>query len=170
MLIYSAKLFECEIYSNTELTQNIYITRFVNRDLILNCYPGQFINLRVNDSLTPLLRRPFSICQVNEKEGWFEILWQVSGQGTAIMKNYQAGDKVNVLGPLGSGFKIPVKINNAILVGGGLGLAPLPYLCKKLLEKNIKVEIFVGVRTRADLAMMTPFTPFDVPVEVATED
>jgi dihydroorotate dehydrogenase electron transfer subunit len=90
--------------------------------------PGQFVMVRVSHVLVPLLRRPFSvhrpILEAGQVKG-FEILYKVVGQGTQMMSEMKAGDLLDVVGPLGTGFSWPKGVRHAFLVAGGVGVASL---------------------------------------------
>lgn len=163
---------DCTVLSNKRLSKNnIYLTRFHCPDISKNSSSGQFVNVKVSHGFLPLLRRPFSICKVDKAAGWFELLWQIVGQGTALMADYKVEDVVNIIGPLGQGFRIKPEIESAILVGGGLGIAPLPFLCQDILEKSsADIAVYVGVRSKADLAMVELFNDFDINIIQCTED
>jgi len=133
-------------------------------------HPGQFVNLKISDGLVPLLRKPFSVCRRDAEEGWFEILWKIVGAGTLMMSKYRCGDVVNVLGPLGKGFFLPSGTERAVLVGGGIGVAPLPFLCEELLESGVRVHVFLGARQREELCMVEFFERLGVQIVVTTED
>ena len=108
--------------------------------------PGQFINIKINESLQPYLRRPMSISDYDENT--IVIVFKVVGQGTEILKNKQIGDQLDCLIGLGNGFT--VQEGKALLIGGGLGTPPLYNLGKKLKEKGVKVA-FTDL-TRDDMA------------------
>ncbi len=99
--------------------------------------PGQFINIRVSESTDPLVRRPFSI--YNREKDILEIIIQVVGKGTSILCNAEPGP-LDILGPLGKGFTLLEK-GSALLVGGGVGNAPLYLLARELKEKGIDLDI-----------------------------
>lgn len=88
--------------------------------------PGQFINIKINESLQPYLRRPMSISDYDENT--IVIVFKVVGQGTEILKNKQIGDQLDCLIGLGNGFT--VQEGKALLIGGGLGTPPLYNLGK----------------------------------------
>jgi dihydroorotate dehydrogenase electron transfer subunit len=135
-----------------------------------NSTPGQFINIKVNDELIPLLRKPFSLCRRSTSEGWIEVLWKIVGKGTRIMSEYRVGESINVLGPLGRGFDIPPGIQKALLVGGGLGVAPLPFLCEDLVNAGKSVVVFLGAKSVDELAFIEVFKQMDAEVITTTED
>ena len=107
--------------------------------------PGQFIMVRLDDLHDPLLRRPFSFSRIlppgkkpggGLAEGGFEICYQVVGRGTARMTRLRAGEKVDVLGPLGRGFWREEGRERLILIGGGIGIAPLLPWAEELKGKS----------------------------------
>ncbi|MHB9039803.1 MAG: dihydroorotate dehydrogenase electron transfer subunit [Melioribacteraceae bacterium] len=98
--------------------------------------PGQFCNIKVSESNFPLLRRPFSICNVDGDYVFF--LFDIHGEGTKILSSKKNGDTVELLGPLGKGFMFDDDYETAVIVAGGLGAAPFPFLIKNISdEKNI---------------------------------
>lgn len=102
--------------------------------------PGQFINIKIGAGTDPLLRRPFSIYDYSN--GITEIVIRVVGKGTDILKDYEPGD-IDVLGPLGRGFTLEQN-SDVLLVGGGVGAAPLYFLAKELSNRNCKVSLIYG--------------------------
>lgn len=90
--------------------------------------PGQFLHLKVSEAVTPLLRRPISIADVNFEKNEVTIIYRVDGEGTRLLSLKQQGELVDVLGPLGNGFPVnevqPGK--TALLVGGGVGVPASP--------------------------------------------
>ncbi len=165
-----AGFFECPILSVNNLSDAIYLMRLYSPTIAKNSYPGQFVNIKVNDEFIPLLRKPFSVCRRDAKNGWFEVLWKIVGKGTEVMSRLQSGEQVNVLGPLGHGFTISKDLELAILIGGGLGVAPLPFLCVELLKAGKKVEVFLGAKSAHELAFVDEFLQMGVEVFITTED
>jgi len=112
--------------------------------------PGNFVNVKVNDTTQPLLRRPFSIHDV--QGSMIDIMVKSIGCGSALFCNSEKGSTVMVLGPLGNCFDITTqKFNTAVLVSGGIGTAPMFFLEKTLAAKGIKVINLVGGRSKDDL-------------------
>ena len=105
--------------------------------------PGQFINIRANSGTSPLLRRPFSI--FNHEGDMLEIIIQVIGKGTSLLSTAPAGD-IDIIGPVGTGFTL-CRDSNVMLVGGGVGNAPLYYLARKLRELNNSITFIFGARS-----------------------
>lgn len=129
--------------------------------------PGQFAMLKVADSIDPLLRRPFSLHRVLPS-GEFEVLFRVVGQGTRLLSAVQVGSRVDALAPLGHGF--PLDAKNPLLVGGGVGVAPLLFLTEALLDRGARPKLLLGGRSDRDILCHDDFGCLAVPYELATED
>lgn len=136
------------VESVTEIGRRIFLLQAISADLADSIQPGQFINIRVSDTGTPLLRRPFSVADV-EKET-FSIIFNVSGKGTELMSQWKKGDLLNLLGPLGKGFSLEGNYKTAVIIAGGLGVAPFPFLTRSLKEKKSIVS-FIGAATKNEL-------------------
>ena len=97
------------ILRNNEIARGIFRMRIRSPQIVSSGYPGQFVMLRVRNELNPLLRRPFSFHRFTpgDDEETFEILFKVVGQGTHIMSQLRPGGIIDLLGPLGKGFKMP---------------------------------------------------------------
>ena len=135
--------------------------------------PGQFVMVRVGPGFDPLLRRPLAVFDVGTAAGtpvWFEMLYRVVGKGTAALSVLREGDAVDVLGPLGQGFDLGGADEEKLLVGGGVGLAPLHLLAATLARRASPVRLFVGGRTRGDLLCLAEFERLGVNCHCATED
>ena len=109
--------------------------------------PGQFVNVQVCKNTAPLLRRPFGVAGVNKAQGTFTMIYRIIGEGTHILADVCAGDALSIVGPLGHGFDMGAA--KPLLVGGGLGLAPLLFLAEGFGEG--KADILMGGRTADEL-------------------
>ncbi|MEK7868320.1 MAG: dihydroorotate dehydrogenase electron transfer subunit, partial [Candidatus Omnitrophota bacterium] len=126
------KNIKAKILSNKKVSHVYYNMSLDAPYIARTAKPGQFAQIKCNDSFEPLLRRPFSIHRVNRN---IEILYETVGRGTEILSNKKEGDKIDVLGPLGNGFTLPRATNGeprAIIIAGGIGAAPLVYLAEEL--------------------------------------
>lgn len=137
-----------KILSNNSVTSDTFLLRVSSTGLASNAKPGQFLMVKVNESIDPVLRRPFSICGV-EDESIIKILYKIIGKGTEILSNKKAGENLSVLGPLGKGFKAPDQSKKTFLVAGGIGIAPLLFLYQEI--KSPDVTFFTGFRTSAEI-------------------
>ena len=119
---------------------------------------GQFVQVRVDDAQHTYLRRPISIHDVDYQNRTITLLVQRVGEGSNKIADTEINDTLNIIYPLGNGFTIPENKNcNAILVGGGIGIAPLYYLGKMLKEKGIEPQFLLGGRSKTDLIMLEEF-------------
>ncbi|HVP35435.1 MAG TPA: dihydroorotate dehydrogenase electron transfer subunit [Terriglobales bacterium] len=135
--------------------------------------PGNFCHLRVDKSYSPLLRRAFSIHRVEKEKNSFELLFKVVGPGTKILSEKKAGEKIDLLAPLGNSFSLPGKGENAVLVAGGMGIAPLFYLVNSLLEKEVapqKISLFFGVKKKDEYLLINEIVSTGIRLHLATED
>ncbi|MBF0172690.1 MAG: dihydroorotate dehydrogenase electron transfer subunit [Magnetococcales bacterium] len=105
--------------------------------------PGQFLQMDCHPSLT--LPRPFSIMNTDPETGMVEVFYKVVGVGTGYMEQWRPGDQPWVLGPLGSSFTEPPEGCRAVLVAGGVGLAPLRFWADRLRQRGIGVTLLWGL-------------------------
>lgn len=132
--------------------------------------PGQFVEVRVDGSESTFLRRPISINNVDVEKNELHLLVHVVGDGTARLSQLKAGDIVNCVFPLGNGFTLPASAGERVLlVGGGVGVAPLLYLGRKVKELGATPVFLLGARTKNDLLMLNAFSEVGE-VYVTTED
>lgn len=110
--------------------------------------PGQFVMLRQPDRLDPLLPRPFS---VHDAEGAnMRLLYRLAGRGTRYLSQLKPGAMVDVIGPLGRGFS-PRRGGQAVMAAGGLGIAPMPLLARKLRSLGERPVLLYGCRNKGQL-------------------
>ncbi|PKR86995.1 dihydroorotate dehydrogenase electron transfer subunit [Heyndrickxia camelliae] len=109
-------------------------------------HPGQFVHIRVNQQVAPLLRRPISIATVRQDLQTITLIYRAEGEGTSLLAEKKSGEKINVMGPLGNGFPTDDlrKGQTALLVGGGIGVPPLYELSLQLRSKGIEVIHVLG--------------------------
>jgi dihydroorotate dehydrogenase electron transfer subunit len=170
--------FTSMILSNAEVSPGYWRMRLTAPPEFAAAAPGQFVMVRVNSAIDPLLRRPFGIFDVATyqpahagavAQPCFEMLYRVVGKGTALLATLHETDLVDILGPLGRGFDLGIPGEEKLIVGGGVGLAPL-YLLARELVKDSPVRLFAGGRTRDDILCITEFERLGVECYVATED
>ena len=118
---------------------------------------GQFVNVRVDGCDKAYLRRPISIHDVDYQNNTIDLLIQEKHEGTKKLCALQVGAKVNIVLPLGNGFTMPEKDDNVLLVGGGIGIAPLLYFGKNVAHRIRTVSFMLGGRTKDDLMLLERF-------------
>jgi dihydroorotate dehydrogenase electron transfer subunit len=168
---------KAKILSNKKVSHAYYKMSLDAPYIARTAKPGQFVQIKCNDSFEPLLRRPFSIHRV---DGNIEILYEMVGRGTEILSNKREGDKIDVLGPLGNGFTLPRATNDerrttnceprAIIIAGGIGAAPLVYLAEELTKKKIKTIVLIGAKTKNLILCEKDFKKATPEVYVSTDD
>jgi len=134
--------------------------------------PGQFVMLRVTDTIDPLLARPFGISSVLTRTS-IEIFYRVVGRGTMLLSRTRPGRTLDMLGPLGRGFPMPEKGIQPILVTGGSGFPPLHLLAKALKKQKYRSVIFIGARDRSELppaGILRSFKEQASALHITTED
>ncbi|MGB5926243.1 MAG: dihydroorotate dehydrogenase electron transfer subunit [Dehalococcoidia bacterium] len=149
----------CSITSNVEVMPGIHLMWIEAPDIAVAAQPGQFITVRCGDFT---LRRPFSIHQVGNsnviaspaaigtKQSQLAILFKSTGKGTLWLSQRKAGQKIDILGPLGKGFSIEPRPKKLLLVAGGIGLAPLIFLMQQALSQH-QITLIHGASTAAQL-------------------
>jgi dihydroorotate dehydrogenase electron transfer subunit len=155
-----------EIVSNERRTHDTWLMALRSERIAQAAKPGQFVMIRVSPGLDPLLRRPFSIGGV--KEDLFLVLYRVVGKGTSRMRELRQGEKLQVLGPLGKSFAVPEKNFSRLLVGGGIGIAPLLFLRQFHREKA--AALMMGFRSEKDILSPQKITGEEWGFAVATDD
>lgn len=124
---------------------------------------GQFVNVRVDGCDKAYLRRPISIHDVDYQNNTIDLLIQEKHEGTTKLCALPVGATVNVVLPLGNGFTMPEKDDNVLLVGGGIGIAPLLYFSRKIQSITLckdaihRVSFLLGGRTQSDLMLLDRF-------------
>jgi dihydroorotate dehydrogenase electron transfer subunit len=162
---------KAEIVRTEKLSTDIYRFTIKAPNMASACRPGQFVMVRSGEGIDPLLRRPFSVHQVTEG-GLVQILFKVIGKGTQALSSMQTGQQMDILGPLGKGFIYSNDLKH-YLVGGGIGIAPLLFLAKQMLNKNepSAITVLIGSRTKEEIApLVEDFESMGLGVQVATED
>jgi dihydroorotate dehydrogenase electron transfer subunit len=128
--------------------------------------PGQFVNIRPTAGSDPLIRRPFSI--FNQHDSIIELVIKVIGRGTRLIAAFEPGP-LDMLGPLGKGFTI-INGKHALLVGGGVGNAPLYYLARMLREAGNRVTFVYGTRSEEYIYLEDRFAETTENFIIATDD
>jgi dihydroorotate dehydrogenase electron transfer subunit len=132
------------------LGENYYLLKIKAPRIAQEAKPGNFVMVRVSPSLDPLLRRPFGILQSQPPHIW--LYFQVKGRGTTLLKTRQAGDHLDILGPLGNAFpELPNK--KILLIAGGRGIVPLFHYAKKYAAQQPLLLLYGG-RSAVDLQLL----------------
>lgn len=146
------------------------LLRLTSAEPLPTMLPGQFVEVRIDGSTTTFLRRPISINFVDREHNELWLLVAAVGDGTRWLTGLMEGALVNVVLPLGRGFTMPTdKSDRPLLVGGGVGVAPLLYFGKCIGEMGIRPTFLLGARSEKDLLLLDKFEALG-DVYVTTED
>jgi len=141
------------------LHERYVLIRLTADEALPEMCPGQFVEVRVDGSPTTFLRRPISICNVDREQNELWLLVACVGDGTRRLACLREGDRLNCMLPLGRGFTLRhVPHAKTLLVGGGVGVAPLLWLGAVLGESGCDVTFLLGARSAADLLLADEFS------------
>ena len=142
-------------------------------ELARESVPGQFVHVLCGSSYDPLLRRPFSIHDPDAESGRIRLLYEVRGRGTALLAERCPGETLDVLGPLGQGFRLPESSDERLLlVAGGIAVAPLYFLARRIADTVgcERTTFLIGARTKSMLLCVEQFSSLGGDVRLATDD
>lgn len=155
------KLDNARIISNELIGKDVY-RMIIETDISKDVKCGQFVEVDVPGFF---LRRPISVCEVNENQ--ITLVYKVVGSGTSVMSNMQSCN-VSLLGPCGTGF--PVIDSEVLLIGGGVGVPPLLETAKRYKKNNQKVIVVMGFNSKEDILLEKEFKEIADEVYIATMD
>lgn len=163
-------LLDLKVTENSPLNNNYFLLKLTSDNQLPEMLPGQFVEIRIDGSTTTFLRRPISINFVDRETNELWLLVQIVGDGTRTLSQLKVGDKVNVMVPLGNSFSIPSdKSKKLLLIGGGVGTAPMLYLGAQLKAQGYTPVFLLGARSAADLLQLEEFAKYGE-VFTTTED
>jgi len=155
------------IISNSEVMPGVYLIWLESAPIASTAQPGQFVMVRCGEDAEHPLRRPLSIHRLDNNK--LAFLFTVVGKGTHWLAQCQAGNNIDLLGPLGNGYSIQPGSPNLLLLAGGIGIAPLCFLAEKALEQGCSVTLMLGASTATQL-YPRHFLPAQAELIIATED
>jgi dihydroorotate dehydrogenase electron transfer subunit len=156
------------VLSNEEVYEGGFVAWFQAPGLAANVEPGQFVMVHCSsEGLDPFFARAFSYHRLDGDR--FALLYNVVGRGTAWLADRRRGDRVRAYGPLGNGFRLPADPGNLLLVGGGVGVAPLVDLAERAVGAGHHVVAMMGARTAGQLLPPGAW-PKEAEYVVVTED
>jgi dihydroorotate dehydrogenase electron transfer subunit len=158
------------VKENIRLNENYILMKLTSAEVLPEMAPGQFAEIKIEGSPSTFLRRPISINFVDKSNNEVWFLVQLVGNGTIQLSKAIAGDAINAVLPLGNGFTISNdNREKMLLIGGGVGTAPMLYFGKVLSERGIRPTFLLGARSRKDLLQLNEFTKYG-DVYTTTED
>jgi dihydroorotate dehydrogenase electron transfer subunit len=160
-----------KIISNVEILSDIYELKFLSEYISDKAKPGQFINVKCSDGIDPILRRPLSICSIDEKNKSVIVTFRKKGRGTAYLAEKKSGDLLDLVGPLGNGFENSKKYRNIAVVGGGIGIFPLLFLLQqKSADSFCNITAYIGFETKSKIILENEFAQCCNNLLLSTDD
>ena len=142
------------------LEQSVLL-KFTHPNPLPEMLPGQFAEVKIDHSPGTFLRRPFSVNYFDKAKNEFWLLVRLVGEGTRKLAEINPGDKVNMILPLGNSFTLPAGLNaKPLLIGGGIGTAPMLFLGAYLNEKGFNPTFLLGARSESDLLQLNEFKQY----------
>lgn len=161
---------DLQVSSVERLHERYVLIKLTQTERLPLMMPGQFVEVRIDGNGQTFLRRPISINKVDRERNELWLLVAVVGEGTRWLASLKAGDSLNVVVPLGHGFTLQgLSSDEVLLVGGGVGVAPLLFQGDMLKSLGVKPMFLLGARTAKDLLMLDEFRQYGE-VFVTTED
>lgn len=156
---------------NQKLGTDIRLMGFRSEGIASRARPGQFLMIRKEGfSEDPLLRRPFSVHGIRDGSIVL-ILYRIVGRFTSLLSTAREHEKISVLGPLGKGFRLPTDNERAILVAGGMGLAPMLFLAQSLpIDLRSSTKMLLGFPTSRQAVLIDQIKGLGLELLLATED
>lgn len=154
-----------EIDSNKSINENHSLLTFSLPPDVQAPLPGQFFMVGLRQGYDPLLKRPLSTFDYSDSK--VKLLYKIVGKGTKILSDMKPGEKLDILGPLGNAYPMPDLYETPLIIAGGIGIASVYYLIKKLPVKPI---IIFGARKADELVMLDELRAYSQKVIVCTDD
>ena len=162
---------KARILDNQKVSSRYFKMTFLCPEIVKKGKAGQFLMLRVNEKYDPLLPRAFAIHRTKTKHPHsLEILYQTAGRVTRLMSYMKSGEELSIIGPLGNGFSIAQSKKRAIIIAGGIGVAPVYLLAEALKKANVQTDLFVGGKSKKDILCVNEFQSLGVKVKISTDD
>jgi len=158
------------IIKHRKIRDEYFEMEFIAPELAKVADPGQFLHLKVGEMGDPLLRRPISIADVNQEQGTITLLYRVVGKGTEILSRLPVEARIDLMGSLGKGFSFDDNHKNVLVIGGGIGVAPLVYLTRMLVSRGVHVQALLGAANSHHLLGKNRLQRLGAQVSCATED
>lgn len=158
---------EFTVENNISLNRDCFLLALKSPISLQEIKPGQFVNVEVKDVADRILRRPISIHDVDLEKNILYIVVQKVGKATKKLSSVNKGEQLSIIFPLGNGFDIEGK--NPLLIGGGVGTAPLLLLAKEFGRKEITPTILIGARTNEQLFLTNRYNAVGN-LSISTED
>lgn len=159
---------DCKVLENCKIGENYYLIKVKSEKASQHSKAGQFFMLKLKNEIR-ILRRPISLHYVDKDEKILEFYYEVKGGGTKEFATLEAGEILNIQGPLGAGFTTDVKDKKCVIVGGGMGIAPTKLLIDELKKQN-EVIFIAGGREKEALNILENLNLEGIKTYITTDD
>lgn len=152
------KILDFTVIRNETLNSSMFLLTLHSEELPL-LMPGQFVNVKVENSSNTFLRRPISVHDVDPSNNLLYLLIKKAGTGTRKLAELKENEKLNIILPLGNSFTIP-NTGRCLLIGGGVGIAPMFHLSKEMKSRGLHPVVLIGVRSKEDIVRKEVFEQY----------
>ena len=153
-----------EIVKNDEIAPGVFQMELAGNSSEVSA-PGQFVNIRLEGKF---LRRPISVC--DKRENHLTLIYKVVGAGTSCLAGMHEGQKLDILTGLGNGYDLEKSGRRPLLIGGGVGIPPLYWLCRELIAQGKEPAVILGFNTAGEVFFEGEFRDLGARVFVMTVD
>lgn len=158
-----------KLISKEKIANYIFKFSVLSEQMAKKAMPGQFLEIKVSETLDPFLRRPISIYNVDKEKGILEFIFMVKGRGTELLAQKEPGDLIDIIGLLGGkGFEVK-DYKNIAVIGGGIGIFPLHEFAK-VAKETAKVNMYIGFRNKDFVILEKEFTDVSDEFTLTTDD
>lgn len=159
------------VAANEQLSAHIWLITLAAPYTAEHALPGQFVQLGLPAERDSVLRVPISIYAADAQSGQIQLMYQVLGPSTTLMTAMRPGEECDLIGPIGRGWTLPEEApKRAILVGGGLGTAPITTLAERLAAAGCAVDVIIGAATSEALMARDRMGAAATRLVIATDD
>ena len=145
------------VVANRKLANNLYLLDIESSEIARAMGAGQFIHVKIPGMDARILRRPFSVYQVDEAAGTMSVLYQTVGAGTQHLASLEAPFAIDIIGPIGNCWKVPESADRILLVAGGVGAAPLFIYTQQLIAAGKQVDVVLGAQNKDALVALDAY-------------
>ncbi|MBQ9068004.1 MAG: dihydroorotate dehydrogenase electron transfer subunit [Eggerthellaceae bacterium] len=161
----------CSVRSNEQVGPNLFLIEIEAPRIASVLLPGQFVHVKVPGMESHLLRRPFSVYRTDASSNVLSILYQVVGFGTDVLSHLLPATSLCASGPIGSHWELPDGSASPLLVGGGVGAAPLYLFAQELSNSGVGATVVIGAQTKEALVTLGAYEDLPgISVVAATDD
>jgi len=162
--------FTATLLAMEQVAEQTHRMRLLAPPFAQDAHAGHFVNVLIPQAGNLLWRRPFSIHQVDRSQGTIDLLLASVGKGSRALSRLTIGAQLDLLGLLGNTFAYPDDLQEAVIVAGGVGIAPFLLMMQDLQQRSIAKTVFYGAGNLHRLCCLPEFITYGADLHIATED